>query len=449
MRGFRGRMSILAGLLALGPAVSVGEATGTASHVPVAEDAALSVAKDVDLAGLIRLGGARNPAVKAARAEWHAAIEQLPQATALPDPTVRFDYFGESVETRVGPQEHRFSVSQAFPFPGTLRQAGRVASKEVRVRHAQYDRALRDFVVDLKLSYHELLYLRGAMEITRQNQDLLNHILKVANSRFAEGKAKLNDVLKAQSQLAQLSYDLVLVRELEQVEIARINALLDLPTATEIGEAEAPQATIRPLSVEQLEAAALRQRQEIGIAEATADKAREAVRLARLKNRPMFSLSAMRIETGDADMSVDGSGKDPWLVGVGVSVPLWSGRNRSRVRQAELLHAAATNRTRAVENQTRSKVKAVYFRLENARRLIELYEKSLIPQAEQAMRVAEQWHDGDVQDVSGFLETQGVWLNFNLARLRAVTDYQQYLARLERLVGGTLPSTRAGEGMAE
>ena len=144
-------------------------------------------------------------------------------------------------------------------------------------------------------------------------------------------------------------------------------------------------------------------------------------------------------------MAVADSGKDPWTVGVGVSIPLWFDRNRSRVRQAEMLHEAAVQRRRVVENQTRATVKSVYFRLENARRLVELYEKSLIPQAEAAMDVAEQWHDGDVKDVSGFLETQGVWLNFNLARLRAVTDYQQYVARLERLVGGPLPEMDAGK----
>ena len=441
MRGSGKRQVLLGGLLVSATVAFAAEPGRPAA----AEGAALSLSEGVDLPGLIRLAAARNPGVKAARSDWRAAIEQLPQATALPDPMVRLDYFGESVETRGGPQEYRLGVSQAFPFPGTLRQAGQVASQEVRVRHARYDRALRDLIADLKLSYHELLYLRGAMEITGQNQELLNHILKAANTRFATDKAKLNDVLKAQSQLAQLSYDLVLLRELEQVEAAKINALLDLPTSTVIGEAEVPPTAPRQLSVEQLEAAALTHRQEVEIAEGMAEKAREAVGLAKLQSRPTFTLSAMRIETGEAEMPGDDSGKDPWLIGVGVSIPLWFGRNRSRVRQAELLHESASDRKRAVENQTRSSVKAVYFRLENARRLIELYEKSLIPQAEQAMEVAEQWHDGDAQDVSGFLETQSVWLNFNLARLRAVTDYQQYLARLERLVGGPLPRAQAGK----
>jgi outer membrane protein TolC len=397
----------------------------------------------VTLPELLRLGINRNPAIDAARNEWAATIEQLPQVTALPDPMIRFDYFLENVETRIGPQECRYGLSQAFPYPGTLAQAGAVVEQAVRIKHTQYDRAIRDFIVDLKLSYHEITYLRGAMVITAQNQDLLNHILKIMNARYAEGKAKLNDVLKAQSQLAQLSYDVILLRELEQVETAKINVLLDLPTATPLGEAALPPLEVVSLPIDEIEAAALAGRQEIEIAAGNVGKTKEEIRLAALQNRPKFTVSTMRIATGDAAMpNVGDSGNDAWLVGVGLSLPLWREKNRSRVRQAELIHEAALSSHRVVENQTRAGVRSVYFRLENARRLIELYEKSLIPQAEQAMKMAEQWHGSDVKDSSAFLETQGVWLNFNLARLRAATDYQQYKARLERIVGGRIPAAK-------
>ena len=84
-------------------------------------------------------------------------------------------------------------------------------------------------------------------------------------------------------------------------------------------------------------------------------------------------------------------------------------------------------------------IKKIYFRLENARRLVELYENTLIPQAESAIEVSETWHqEEDPKSVAGLLETQSVWLNFNLARARAIADYMQNIARLEQLVGGSL-----------
>ena len=399
-----------------------------------------SIAK-VDLPGLIRQGPERNPSIKTALIEWQATVAKLPQAVALPDPKLRLDYFVDSVETRVGPQQYRIGLSQRFPFPGTLAQAGEVVERDIRIRHAEYDKAVRDFIVDLTVSYNELVYLRGAAEITRQNQGLLGHVLKVASTRYAEGTAKLNDVLKAQSQLAQLSYDLILLHELEQVETAQINALLDRPSETPLGELRTPQLPLLRTSLPEIEAVALGQRQEIEIAAGQVDKAAESVRLAELKNRPSLTLNSTHVLTGDATGNVADSGKDAWMVGVGISLPVWRSRNRSRVEEAELRHASAVQQQRTIENETRAALRAVYFRLKNARRLIELYEKSLIPQAAQAMEVAEQWHDTEVNDIAGFLETQGVWFNFNLARLRAVTDYQQYLVRLEQLTGGLVPES--------
>ena len=401
----------------------------------------------IRLGQLLRLGFARNAEIAAARARWRAAVERYPQATALPDPAVTYGYYGESVETRVGPQRHRFGVSQAFPFPGTLQAAGSVALRQAAIQKLAYEKALRDFAVDLRLSYHELVYLQGAAAITRRNQELLTQILKVATTRHATGAATLNDVLKAQSQLAQLSYDLVLARELQEVEKAKIRALLDLPSSTPLGPAETPRLSSFGLSADEVEEAALAGRQELLMAAEEVEKAAAEARLAAFRTRPAFSLSAMTIETGEADMhDTEDSGKDPWLVGVGVSVPLWASSNRSRRREAELGRLAAAEDRRALESRTKAEVRSVYFRLQNARRLIELYDGSLLPQAEQAMATSAAWQqDRPTKDISGLLETQTTWLSFSLARLRAVADYQQVLARLERLAGRPLRDSPAEE----
>ena len=438
--------------------VSVVVRAGDDANTPVADSAtgalrttaaptgAAELAGAAYLPTLIRLGVSRNPAIKAAQAEWLAAIARYPQATALPDPMIRYDYFGDRVETRVGPQDQRIQFSQPFPFPGTLRTAGDVVLKEVVIQSVRYDQVIRDVIVDIKLSFQEFVYLERAVDITRQNQNLLNHILKIANAAYADDKAKLNDVLKAQSQLAQLSYDLILLRELQEVEIARLNTLLDLPTENPLGPARVPPLRIIDATVMEFETLALARRQEIGIATGKVEKTEVAIKLARLKTRPMFNLNGMWIDTNEAlNPNTPDSGTDPWTVGMGVTIPWWVGKNRAAIEEAAHKHEAALNSKADIENRTRATVKSVYFRLENARRLIELYEKNLIPQATAAMEVAETWStEGGAKDIAGFLETQSVWLNFNLARLRAIADYQQALARMERLIGGTMPAGGIG-----
>ena len=399
----------------------------------------VALATGIDLPTLIRLAVERNPKLKAARANWQATIERYPQVTALPDPMLMYSYFARSVETRVGPQRHRLGFSQSFPYPGTLDAVGRVTLKEIEIQRVKYEQVVRDLIVDLKLAYHELAYLQRAWQITEQNQKLLNHILKIANTRYASGEATLNDVLKAQSQLAQLSYDLILVRELEEVEKANINALLSVSSTISLGPPAPIAYTVLDMPVADLERQALARRQELQIADLMIQKAAEAIKLAELKTKPMFKLELMTVETGDALMphALD-SGKNPISMGVGISIPWSSSKNRSQIRESELNRSTAVENKRLMEDLMLANLKRLYFRLENARRLVDLYENSLIPQAEQAMEVAETWHQEGTKSIAGLLETQSVWLNFNLARLRATTDYQQNLARLERLVGGSI-----------
>ena len=407
--------------------------------IPEQTDMTTLFAETLELPSLIRVAVDRNPKVKAAKARWQATIEQYPQVTALPDPMFMYGYFLRSVETRVGPQRHRVSFSQAFPYPGTLDAAGEVVKKAIEIERVKHEQVIRDLIVELKLSYHELAYLQRAVELTRQNHELVASILTIATARYAEGKATLNDVLKAQSQLAQLEYDFILLEELQRVEHANINGILSVPSATPLG-ATVPVA-YEPLDVAlaDVEKQALAKRQELRIAALTIEKATERIALAELQTKPMLKFDLMTIETGEALMlDAPGSGKNPFSIGFGVTIPWSSLKNSSKVREAQQNHEVVTANKRVLEDETKVALQKVYFRLENARRLVELYETTLIPQAGAAIEVAETWHQEGPKSITGFLETQSVWLNFNLARLRAIADYQQNVARLEKLVGGKI-----------
>ena len=70
--------------------------------------------------GYVRYALYHSPAVEAAYQRWAAVSERLPQVRALPDPRLNFGFFLDEVETRTGPQQARFGVSQSFPWPGLL-----------------------------------------------------------------------------------------------------------------------------------------------------------------------------------------------------------------------------------------------------------------------------------------------------------------------------------------
>jgi len=431
---------IISGMLVLGILMKM-EAHGMTQTAVTSEQTDVSTlfAETLELPSLIRVAVDRNPKVKAAKARWQATVEQYPQVTALPDPMFMYGYFLRNVETRVGPQRHRVSFSQAFPYPGTLDAAGEVVKKAIEIERGKHEQVIRDLIVELKLSYHELAYLQRAVELTRQNHELIASILAIATTRYAEGEATLNDVLKAQSQLAQLEYDLVLLQELQGVERANIRGILSIPSATSLGTTVPVAYEPLDVTLADIEKQALVKRQELRIAELTIEKANKRIALAELQTKPMLKFDLMTIETGKALMfDTPSSGKNPFSIGFGVTIPWSSLKNSSKVREAQQNHEVVTANKRVLEDETKVALQKIYFRLENARRLIELYETMLIPQAGAAIEVAETWHQEGPKSITGFLETQSVWLNFNLARLRAMADYQQNVARLERLVGGKI-----------
>ena len=328
---------VIVGILVLGVPMKT-EAYGMTqtATIPEQTDVSTLFAETLELPSLIRVAVDRNPKVKAAKARWQATIEQYPQVTALPDPMFMYGYFLRSVETRVGPQRHRVSFSQAFPYPGTLDAAGEVVKKAIEIERVKHEQVIRDLIVELKLSYHELVYLHQAVALTRQNRELIASILTIATARYAEGESTLNDVLKAQSQLAQLEYDLILLEELQRVEGANIRGILSIPSATSLGPTVPIAYEPLDVTLADIEKQALAKRQELHIAALTIEKATKGIALAELRTKPMLKFDLMTIETGEALMlDAPGSGKNPFSIGFGVTIPWSSLKNSSKVREAQ------------------------------------------------------------------------------------------------------------------
>ena len=396
--------------------------------------------REVALADLITYAYRENPSIMMAREEWRAAVEKYRVATGYPDPQVMVTYFPEPIETRLGPQDWNANISQMIPFPGKLSKAGEVVEADVRIARLKLDKAVRDLIVSIRESFHELLYVREAKKVTAQNAELLAHLRKVGETAYAQDRAAFLDMVKAQSQSGQLRYDALLLEELEQTEKVRLNGLLNRPPGAEIGRLKAEVFRSLVYGLEELYKLAEVNQEEIRMAEAGVEKARARVDLARFQNLPNFKLGLFYASIGNPDVSMSPSdaGRDAVGVQVGMTIPLWFGKNQGRIDQAraKLKKAKAAKTSRI--NQTHTQISRLYFRLENARRLMELYQEELLPQAAKAMGIAETWFREGESSFSYFVETQAVWYNFQLALARASADYGKNLARVERLVGKSI-----------
>jgi outer membrane protein TolC len=407
----------------------------------------------VALEDLIHYALQKNPSIRAVREAWRATIENFRVVTGYPDPQLMVSYYPEPIETRLGPQDWNVNLSQKIPLPGKLSKAGEVVETESRIAKLRLDKTVREVIKSIRESYHELRYIREAKRVAGENLKLLNHLRKVGETAYADDRATLLDMVKAQSQLGQLQYDIILLKDLEQTEITRLNTILNRLPGAEIGQLQYLPFQTVAYGVDELYQLSEKNQEDILIAQNRIEKGEVKVELARLWNLPDFKLGLFygSIGTPDIPQPPPNAGRDTVGVQIGMSLPLWSGKNKGRVARAYAEMKMAREEKAIRVNQVRQKIRSLYFRLENAKRLTELYKYELLPQAAKAIEIAEVWFRNGESSFSDFVEAQAVWYNFQLTFERASADYGKYLANIEQLVGQsiTLRNDRSSSKLKE
>ncbi|MCS1409821.1 MAG: Toxin and drug export protein A [Verrucomicrobia subdivision 3 bacterium] len=379
-----------------------------------------------------------NPGLEAAFNRWKAALERIPQAMALPDPRLTYGYFIQHVETRVGPQNHRVGLSQTLPWFGKLRLAGDRAYAAAAAAHAEYEAAKRKLFFNVKDVYFELYYLSQAISITKENIELTKQLEKVAQAKFRSGSDGTG-VIRVQVELGKLEDRLLGLEDLRKPLAAKFNATLNRSP-----EAELPWPTVFELSgdrgaPDELAAVLRSENPELKALSAKVSLEAKGIELAKKAVWPDVSLGVEYVDTGSSRFpGVDGSGRDPLMVSGSINIPLWWGKYRAGVREAEARRNIAVRLKEDRENLLIADLKLVLYEFRDAERKISLFRDVLEPLAENSLEVAEQTYVAGRSDFLQLVDAQQLLLDIQLSYQRAIADREQRLAKIDMLAGSDL-----------
>jgi outer membrane protein TolC len=268
---------------------------------------------------------------------------------------------------------------------------------------------------------------------------VLDKVTHLASTDYAANISALNDVAKAQSQTAQVAYDVQLLQELASTEKTLINTLLNRypEFAFEVSRhTRMPPKFAHPIKrlyqwVESNE--------EIALSDIAIQKSDLQQQLATYASKPDFTVGALYTQIGERNVDgLDRNGRDGFAVNIGLNLPLNRSKNRAIKEQARIQHLQKIEDKKSMQNALRNSVKKLHFKLNNAYRQIVLYKNNLIPQANRAMQIAQLQYRENKGSIGQYLETQSTGLNFQLAYQRALADYWQSLIQLEKLTGKKL-----------
>jgi len=401
---------------------------------------------EVILDDLIKEAAETNPEIMAARARWQSAQAIIEARGALPDPQFSYTYFIENIETRVGAQRNIFGLKQSFPFYGKRDIRADVAQNEANALKESYEAVKREIIQQIKKAYYELFYIYKAIDIARDEKELLKRYEVIARNKYETGIGSQQNILKVQVEISHLNDKLLSLGNQKQMAEATINTLLSRSPNQSLGRPIAPKIEKIPYVLDELLKIVEDNRQEVRVARALIERNREVYRLAKREYFPDLTLGVNYFDISQEPLPAADNGNDAWNIVFSINLPIWYNKLSSQVKSALEGVKASQKFRRDTLNLALFEVKDNHYKLITAQETIDLYENALIPQAEQSLKSAEAGYVAGKVSFLDLLDAERVLLKIHFGYWRAIADYAHRLADLERAVGMDLSEIPEKQG---
>ena len=393
---------------------------------------------NTDLELLIEEAIVNNPKIKAAYNTWQAEHYKIRYVSSLPDPMLKFGYFGESIETRVGPQKYKYGVSQTIPFPGKLSLRGKTQSKQAEMLMEKYQAVRRNIIREIKFVYYDIYWIDKAIEITEQEKTVLESLEAVARKKYEANLTSQQDVVKVQLELSKLLDKVLILERNRKSLIAKLNSILNRSGAGVFSTIFSISVTEFGYDLEQLLNYAQENRQELKEANLNVARAEYEKSLAKMNYVPDVTVGFEYIDIGDGYTSMVDDGQNAWLGTVALNFPIWFTRVEAELNEKNAKLTAAQYSYEDINNNIEYEVEDLYYKIDTYENIIDLYEGALLPQAEQAFNMSRTGYESGKVDFLDWLDSERILLQTRLAYQKSIVDYQKSIAYLERIVGKDL-----------
>ena len=311
-----------------------------------------------------------NPGLKASYKEFESAMTRVDQVSALADPTLSFGYFISPVETRVGPQRAKLSLTQMFPWFGTLKASGDVATYQAEASYQRFLDQKAKLGLQVSKAYIPLIELNQLIQVEEENLIILESYKRVATAKFENGEGSLASVLKIELLMDELSTNIKLMRlkqdPLNEILLRTIG--VDSMNLTIQGDFQ------KLMDLDST--ATLAEHPSLSQFDSQSDAAKAKGILAQKQGAPKIGIGLDYVIVGErTDMAVDDNGKDVLMPMVSVSLPIFRSKYRAAQKEAsidqEWFEFAKINQL----NQLQSQWEMTQYSIEQQQHLISLYQQ--------------------------------------------------------------------------
>jgi outer membrane protein TolC len=174
---------------------------------------------------------------------------------------------------------------------------------------------------------------------------------------------------------------------------------------------------------------------ELNAARLRTSATRWGIEVARLKRRPDVSISGGWMAMDAPGAVMPGAGADSWTLGISTNLPIYHLKYDAMIAEASREHFAAHASEDEVAQRLDATLRDLWAQAQAAAKTIELYEKTILPQARQTFEADQKSLINNAVTFDRVIRDYRALLSMELGNHKALGQLATGLARIRQTVG--------------
>jgi cobalt-zinc-cadmium efflux system outer membrane protein len=398
---------------------------------------AAEVQETLSLKQIVDTAVKNNPAVIESQKRWEEKQARIPLAKAWANPQLGImkDDIPNSSLNPFDAMMTEYTFTQDIMNPAKLKAMGKMAGSDAEMAKANYQDKQMEVYTTAKTAYYDLLYADKALEIGKENQQLMGQLVQIAQVNYSTGMVPLQDTLRAQTEFSKMTTDLIDMTAMEAIAKAKVNTVIGRKADAPLTVKEEFSAPPPAFDLAKLQTETQTSKPAVVGMERQVDMAKNSMELAKKQQLPDYQLSLGYKDRKQTEME---TAPDTWKMEFMVMLPIWQGKNKAEIKSATANLDAAQASLANMQNMSSLDLQMALTEAQSAWRQIDLYKNTVIPQAEQTYQAGVVSYTNGKVDFMAVLDSLNALRNVRLDYYKARVNYEKAAANLEKAVGKPL-----------
>ncbi len=386
----------------------------------------------------LKMAVAQNPGISAKQIGYQAALQKIPQAKALPEPTVNASFFLRPMMLPMGNQLGSISAMQMFPWMGALDAMGKEAAQMAAAKGQELLVAQNELFFKVKNAWYPLLELALQIQIQQENLRILETDRELAISKFQYGQAPMTDAIRAEIMIDELKTDIALLEQKRKPLEVAFNRLLDRdPLASVLIAGKLPEPVP---GAESRRDSFVANNPTLAVFDKQIEAAIAEEKVADFMRKPMFGaglqyMPLVKRKGGDINIPPN-TGKDMWMPMVSVTIPVWRKKYNAAAEERRLMQDMYAEMKQDMQNDLAAKYEMTFYEQEEMAQMVVLLQ-SQMQKTQTIIDLMMTSYSNAGKDFDEILRLQQQLFQYRLKKVSAQTAYQLARVKLEYLTGNT------------